>query len=109
MSTTLYVLLTSAILLGAENGDVSQAIDTSVKIFKEYLLGYIVPLIAISILQLLLGRLARLKQSKPITWETIGRGLSGFWHARIVLVFRRFMQLMRRVRSFRVGFCMRRS
>lgn len=64
MSTTLYVTLTIAILLGAENGDISQAIDASLKIFKEYLLGYIVPLIAINILQLLLGRLARLKQFK---------------------------------------------
>lgn len=57
MSTTLYVLVTSAILLGAENGDISQAIDSALKIFEGHLLGYIIPLIAITILQWILQRL----------------------------------------------------
>lgn len=61
MSTTLYVLLTTAILLGAENGDVSRTIKSATKVFKEYLFGYVLPLIFIACSQWLF---ARLKTSK---------------------------------------------
>ena len=64
MSTTLYCLLTSAILLGAENGDISNALDTAAKVFKEYLSGYILPLIAVAILQWMSLILQRRKRSK---------------------------------------------
>jgi len=63
MSTTLYCLLTSAILLGAENGDVANAIDTAIKVFKEYLLGYILPYFCIAITQWTIRRLGGLQKS----------------------------------------------
>jgi len=63
MSTTLYCLLTAAILLGAENGDVANAIDTATKVFKEYLLGYILPSTCIAITQWTIRRLERLQKS----------------------------------------------
>jgi hypothetical protein len=64
MSTALYCLLTSAILLGADNGDVSQAMKTATQVFKEYLLGYILPLIFVAVAQWTILMLQRFKRSK---------------------------------------------
>lgn len=64
MSTTLYCLLTSAILLGAENGNVSRAMNTAAQVFKEYLLGYILPLVFVAVAQWTILMLQRFKRSK---------------------------------------------
>jgi hypothetical protein len=64
MSTTLYCLFTFAILLGAEKGNVFKTIETSAKVFKEYMLGYILPLVAVSVLQWTVQRLQRLRRKK---------------------------------------------